>query len=612
MLLAVVYAYRVVLSAIYRSAFHNLQCRSFARPQAAGTDDDPAPEQVVRVVQSANQKLVFLQPEDGYWMVAAFDLHSGRSTAHKAVHSRESSSASTLAFPTSAKASLEVHSAKSASRTRTHSNQAYVYLLQQGYREYRLFHGSLASNLERNGKSALQDSLRAFFGEWCNRKLVPDSLGMPAASVILDHMVMPDHSEPVQPHVFLHRKGILRLPPEEDVRRSDALAIALHIFGLLPPKSSEFKHTTDPLQPASRKQAKSKEQRVRRQPSTTSWKTLGLGQVGSYLRVPSIPGLSSSDSHAPSTEPVLILPEKAAKPTEGTDWMAISTFGMFGSKSRKASTVVVDKSAKPVLVEPGHSAVKSTSVARRSAEEILAAETPLPTSPTRKRESDLKQPAPATLQDAPLTTVDDELKQAIEEEMASEGSEPPATAKPADQVRVLSPRPVFIGEDVVQKDLVCMVLDDLVLALLFDLSSSEQKEDHSRLQDLSAAREYLSAVSSSLSPRSNTEQAETAPQQYYGFTTGTLSVHNTALPSTATDSLKRSSASSAVDAVSSFARLGVADLYIRNSLPQWLVARSSSERGLDITLLPKSIGKEGSLLDAENEMSRLGLMRLEV
>ena len=81
---------------------------------------------------------------------------------------------------------------------------------------------------------------------------------------------------------------------------------------------------------------------VRNRNSSSGWKTLGMGNVGSYLRIPSIPGLSSQSSVAldkspesqaggPSTSSALRTSED-----QGADWMAISTFGLFGNKGKKA------------------------------------------------------------------------------------------------------------------------------------------------------------------------------------------------------------------------------------------------------------------------------------
>jgi len=47
---------------------------------------------------------------------------------------------------------------------------------------------------------------------------------------------------------------------------------------------------------------------------------------------------------------------------------------------------------------------------------------------------------------------------------------------------------------------------------------------------------------------------------------------------------------------------GTKEIFIRTGLSHWVIARTSAEVGevkLDVTILPKTVGKEGSLIDAD-------------
>ena len=182
---------------------------------------------------------------------------------------------------------------------------------------------------------------------------------------------------------------------------------------------------------------------VRKKASTSGWKTLGLGNVGSYLRVPSLPGMPGQSA---------ILPASSATPThrpdgptdpgkdeeEGADWMAISTFGLFGKKGGKKAAAVPPMTAKTVTrthavpVEAAGPTAIATVTVQLEAEAVV-----------RTRDGNGK--VSSTVEHA---SVDDELKDAIEAGLSlpqtpSEEAEPPTDNA---KMQSLPVQRVWLGE----------------------------------------------------------------------------------------------------------------------------------------------------------------------
>ena len=228
-------------------------------------------------------------------------------------------------------------------------------------------------------------------------------------------------------HVLVVDKssGMLVFPPASDsITHPACLAIARHLLTLLPetklPGSATAGIGSAPLP-----KGKSRAGHTRRQPSASasSWRTLGLGNVGSYLRVPSIPGLSTSTTAEEEPPPVPPLPKAVSQSgsettskavDKPTDWMAIGTFGLMRSSSASANGKRVENAAsqdeQPALVE-GARASKPVATQQKEDEDS----TRIAAGESAKAPEDSRSPVPAPSH----ATVDDELKEAIEGEISS-------------------------------------------------------------------------------------------------------------------------------------------------------------------------------------------------
>lgn len=91
----------------------------------------------------------------------------------------------------------------------------------------------------------------------------------------------------------------------------------------------------------------------------------------------------------------------------------------------------------------------------------------------------------------------------------------------------------------------------------------------------------------------------------YGTRTQSLSIQDLASASSATEQAKLRMARDAQRDLSMFSQLRLSELFVRTFQSQWLLGRKGHTAGqLDnIAILPKSVGKEGSLVDAARRLS---------
>jgi hypothetical protein len=89
----------------------------------------------------------------------------------------------------------------------------------------------------------------------------------------------------------------------------------------------------------------------------------------------------------------------------------------------------------------------------------------------------------------------------------------------------------------------------------------------------------------------------------YATRTQPLSIQDLASASSATEQAKLRTARDAQRDLSMFSQLRLSELFVRTFQSQWLLGRGNMSGQLDnIAILPKSVGKEGSLVDAARRL----------
>ena len=292
--------------------------------------------------------------------------------------------------------------------------------------------------------------------------------------------------------------GILVLPPAfEALTHPASLAIARHLLNLLPPEEKPPDSAISSLRSAPMPKGKGHTGHTRRQPSTSasSWRTLGLGNVGSYLRVPSIPGLSKSNTAEEEPPPVPPLPKGVSqsgsetKPKDGdkpTDWVAIGTFGLMRSSSAGVNGKGVESTASQDRqrdLEQGAHASKPIATQQTDHDDAIrvAAEESVH---IRK---DLKSVLPAPSH----ATVDDELKEAIEGEISPTQQQTSQAGIPAGKEERVSTAlqrvrpagkalPVFAdSEGSIRRQMMCFTVS-CISAARSPQEHTEKADSHSR------------------------------------------------------------------------------------------------------------------------------------
>lgn len=145
--------------------------------------------------------------------------------------------------------------------------------------------------------------------------------------------------------------------------------------------------------------------------------------------------------------------------------------------------------------------------------------------------------------------------------------------------------------------------------------------DPSSASSIAAASRYLCEISELLNSQKGVGEHDTtdslpAQQTYMSRQHRTsISIRDTAVASTATWASRRAHASQAIQDASPYTALGVHEVMLRTAQGGWIIARSDAAGRpaaslphiafSAVTILPKSIGKEGSIMDAEGEAQPL-------
>lgn len=343
------------------------------------------------------------------------------------------------------RASTDTARRKGNAKAKSHLDHEYVEILEQAYLRFRvslfsgrqsygqsltisslqLFNGTFQQIMENKGKAVLRQSLQPFFVQWSNR---PHQLG--SLGILTSPARSPQESGlPSRCIIVSLSDGIIHFPlsslDEQICTRGDSLTIAFYLLEQLATRLAAMAPSAAAI---SQDGLVNSSPRKKTSVASTSagWKTLGLGNVGSYLRVPSLPGLSSTPSGSPAlqktkkrsvTGPVAQQASVSEKEAEGADWMAIGTFGLFGNKgkpkdsraaSAKLSPAAGSKAAQLSLALAQGAVNRSQTMLNAAAASETAASSSTPTDGGNVPPGDI---TPTAIEYA---TVDDELKAAIE------------------------------------------------------------------------------------------------------------------------------------------------------------------------------------------------------
>ena len=152
-------------------------------------------------------------------------------------------------------------------------------------------------------------------------------------------------------------------------------------------------------------------------------------------------------------------------------------------------------------------------------------------------------------------------------------------------------------------------------------TTEAEQGDPSSASTVASASRYLCEMSELLSSQKDADKHDTtdtlpAPESYASRQHRVpISVRDTAIASTATSASRRAHAAQAMQDAAAYSALGVNEVMLRTAQGGWIIARSDAasrpaavplRNGFtDVTILPKSIGKEGSIIDAEGKTHHL-------
>lgn len=153
------------------------------------------------------------------------------------------------------------------------------------------------------------------------------------------------------------------------------------------------------------------------------------------------------------------------------------------------------------------------------------------------------------------------------------------------------------------------------------VNEAEQR-DPSPPSTIAAASRYLCEISDLLSSEKHAGEydiADSLPasQTFVSRQHRTpTSIRDTAVASTASSASRQAHAAQAMQDASAYSALGVREIMLRTAQGGWIIARTDAPGRSatspwpiaysDVTILPKSIGKEGSIIDAEGKAHNLG------